>query len=112
MQKKIAIPVKNNELSIHFGLAERFYIYTLQGKEIIEKEVLTPPPHDTGTFPKWLKELGVTDVISSGIGQKALDWFSTVNVKVFTGVEEKEPKELIREFLSGTLKQNINFCDH
>jgi predicted Fe-Mo cluster-binding NifX family protein len=112
MRKKIAIPVKNNELSVHFGLADRFFIYTLEGKEIIETEILIPPPHDTGTFPKWLKKLGVTDVISSGIGQKALDWFNTVNVKVYTGVEENKPEDLILEFLSGTLKQNINFCDH
>ncbi|MBC8489043.1 MAG: chromosome partitioning protein ParA, partial [Bacteroidetes bacterium] len=56
---KIAIPLTGGKLSAHFGHCEQFGIYEVDDENIITSELVTPPPHEPGVFPKWLHELGV-----------------------------------------------------
>lgn len=110
--KKIAVPVSDHNLSAHFGLATSFIIYQVESNKIVSREIMKPPPHEPGAYPKWLKELKVTDILSEGIGQKALDNFKLFDIMVYTGVEQKPPDELIELFLKGSLPKHENFCDH
>ena len=109
---KIAIPVVNGQLNGHFGHTQEFYIYKIENNSIAHEEILTPPPHEPGVYPKWLAEIGVTNVIAGGMGKKAIALFNQNKVNVFVGVSIKAPKELVLEFLNGTLETYDNTCSH
>ena len=109
---KVAIPVVNGKLNSHFGHTNQFYVYSVNSKEILKEEILTPPPHEPGVYPAWLASLGVTDIIAGGMGQRAISLFHQNKINVFVGVQVKEPKELVTDFIAGTLETSDNVCDH
>jgi len=58
---KIAIPLANGKLTLHFGHCEQFALVDVevQNKKIIKRTDLIPPPHEPGLLPKWLAEHNV-----------------------------------------------------
>ena len=110
--KKIAIPSTNNLPGVHFGDCEQFYIYETEGVGVKKTEVITPPPHQPDLYPDWLYKKKVTDVITGGMGQKAIDNFYRKSINVHTGAPRKSPDEIVQDFLNGTLDTTINLCDH
>ena len=110
--KKIAIPVANGKLSAHFGHAPFFYIYHTEGNDIIKEEMQNPPPHEFGVIPNWLGEIEVTDLITGGIGPKAVDILNSKNINVFTGAPVESPQKIIQDFLSDSLTTTANMCNH
>jgi predicted Fe-Mo cluster-binding NifX family protein len=109
---KIAIPVINGELNSHFGHTQEFYVYEIEDNKIIEGKVFNPPRHEPGVYPRWLADMGVTDVIAGGMGHKAISIFNHNKINVFVGVPLKTPDELVNDFLEGTLETGDNVCDH
>lgn len=109
---KIAIPAVNGQLNAHFGHTNQFYVYTVNSTAIVSEEILIPPKHEPGVFPAWLAGLGVTDVISGGMGERAISMFHQSKINVFLGVQVKSPKELVLDFIQGTLETSGNVCDH
>jgi len=111
---KIAIPIINEQLSTHFGHCAQFYLYQVDEKtnEIGEVQKLTPPPHEPGVLPRWLKEMKVDIIIAGGMGQGAQQLFTQYDIKVFVGAPVKEPEELVKEYLEGNLTIGNNACDH
>ncbi|NPA67516.1 MAG: ATPase [Chlorobi bacterium] len=110
--KKIAIPVSEGILSAHFGHAPYFYFYYVEDGKIIKEQMEMPPPHEFGVIPNWLAENEVTDLITGGIGPKAVDILNNRNINVFTGAPADNPAEIIRKFIAGTLKTTANLCNH
>lgn len=109
--KRIAIPVVNNTLSAHFGHAPHFFIYDTEDTNIIKQAMEQSPAHTPGAIPRFLKELGVTDVIVSGIGQKAIEIFNSAGINVFSGAQPAEPEVIVNDFLNDRLTLNANTCD-
>jgi predicted Fe-Mo cluster-binding NifX family protein len=109
---KIAIPIVSGNLNNHFGHTQEFYVYEIENNLITSETVLTPPPHEPGAYPKWLAGMGVTDVIAGGLGQRAIVLFNQNKINVFVGVPVKSPKELVQDYMSGTLETSDNCCDH
>ncbi len=110
--KKIAIPAINGILCKHFGHCQEFHIFEVTESQISNSFAKTPPPHAPGVIPNWLTELGVTDVIAGGMGQRAIDIFNNQGVNVFVGAPDKDPKTVVNDFLSGNLETQANMCDH
>ena len=111
--KKIAIPIANNKLSSHFGHCEHFFFIEVNNNnEITNEEILIPPEHQPGTYPNWLAENGITDVIAGGLGQRAIDILNEKGVNVFVGAGVDEPMSIAKNFLNGTLTTQANMCDH
>lgn len=110
--KRIAIPVVDGKLSAHFGHAPLFYIYHTEKSEIVKEQMATPPPHEFGVIPNWLSEIEVTDLITGGIGPKAIDILNSKNINVFAGAPVDQPKQIIEKFLSGNLTTSANLCSH
>lgn len=110
--KKIAIPVVEERLCVHFGHCQEFHLFTVKEGKIEGMERKTPPPHAPGIIPKWLGEQKVTDVIVGGIGQRAIDIFNAQGVNVYAGAPSKQSEEIINNFINGTLTLNENLCDH
>jgi len=111
---KIAVPVTNGVLSSHFGHCEQFVLFDVgaDGKTIGQQSVLTPPPHEPGTFPRWLHEQGATILIAGGIGSRAQSLFGQNGIQVVAGASGGAPDLLVREFLDGRLATGANICDH
>jgi Mrp family chromosome partitioning ATPase/predicted Fe-Mo cluster-binding NifX family protein len=110
----IAVPVTNGVLSSHFGHCEAFFLFHIEsdGRTIGRRQKLTPPPHEPGTFPKWLHEQGATVILAGGMGSRAQSLFEQNAIQVIIGAETKEPERLVQEFLEGHLSTGANICDH
>ncbi|MDK2823961.1 MAG: hypothetical protein PWQ67_775 [Clostridia bacterium] len=111
---KIALPVVNNQLCMHFGHCEVFEFYDVNEKEkkILGKNRLTPPPHEPGILPKWIKEQGANLVITGGMGIKAQRLFQEAGVQVITGAPADNPNAIVTSYLNNTLNTGENACDH
>ena len=112
MNKRIAIPVENEMLCLHFGHCEYFYIAEVNVHEILEETKVIPPAHEPGLYPAWVAEKGVTLVIAGGMGEKAKELFRKENIELRIGAITKSPKELILDYLEGTLSSGANACTH
>ena len=113
---KIAIPIAQGQLCTHFGHCENFYFFDVDPdtKNIMNKEVLTAPPHEPGLLPRLLSEKGVNLVIAGGMGGRAQQLFQQNGVKVVTGASPAggSPEEIIKSYLTGVLQTGANPCDH
>ena len=111
---KIAIPIANGQLCMHFGHCEQFAFVTVdsENKAITRTEMLTPPPHEPGVLPKWVAENGGNLVIAGGMGQRAQQLFQQNGVDVLVGAPAESPENLAAAYLSGTLQTGQNVCDH
>ena len=112
MEEKIAVPVENGMLCAHFGHCEKFYIATVEEGKIKNEIEITPPEHQPGLYPKWIKAQDVSCVIAGGMGESAQSLFKNEEIALFTGVPVKEPKELIVDYIQGVLKSGVNSCNH
>ena len=112
MNAKIAVPLAGGRLSMHFGHAEQFAVVTIQDNEIVREEILTPPEHQPGAYPRFLASRGVTDIIVGGIGPRAVEIFEANGVKVNMGAPKKSLRELSLDFINGSLLTGDNSCDH
>jgi ATP-binding protein involved in chromosome partitioning len=111
---KIAVPITGGVLSSHFGHCEQFVLFDVEadGRTIGRRQVLTPPPHEPGTFPKWLHDQGVTVIIAGGMGSRAQSLFGQNGIRVVVGASSGEPDLLVRDLLEGRLVTGANVCDH
>ncbi|MCD4730369.1 MAG: ATPase [Bacteroidales bacterium] len=110
--KKIALPVINNTLSPHFGNCTQFKVYYVENRAIVKEDLISAPPHQPGSFPNWLADKGVSDVITGGIGLKAIEIFNQHKINVFVGVKVKDTKELVQDYIDGILETDGNLCNH
>jgi len=111
---KIAIPVTNGRLSLHFGHCEQFAIFDvdLENKKITEQDLMAPPAHEPGVLPQWLSGLQVELVIAGGMGQRAQQLFAQNNIELIVGAADTTPKELLEQYMNNELQSGQNICDH
>jgi predicted Fe-Mo cluster-binding NifX family protein len=111
---KIAIPLAEGQLCMHFGHCEQFALIdvdTTAGKAQ-KTTLVTPPPHEPGLLPRWLHEQGATMIIAGGMGQRAQQIFAQNGGKVLVGAPVDTPENLVNAFLGGNLESGQNACDH
>ncbi len=109
---KIAIPLAEGKLALHFGHAKEFAIFEVNGSETIDKQLHVPPPHEPGVLPQWLNGLGVNIIITGGMGGRALQLFIQNGIKVLTGAASMPPEEIVSQYISNTLQTGENACEH
>ena len=111
---KIAIPLADGKLSLHFGHCEFFALVEVDvaNKKILNRTDVKPPPHEPGVLPAFLAENGAEVIIAGGMGQRAHDLFRGHGITVLVGAPAKTPEELVNDYLAGTLEQGKNVCDH
>ncbi len=111
---KIAIPVAEGKLSMHFGHCANFAVVDFDeaSKSITGRNDIEAPPHEPGLLPKWLAERDVSLVIAGGMGQRAQGLFSQQGIKVIIGAPSNTPEELVASWSDGSLVSGVNMCDH
>ncbi len=111
---KIAIPIINGKLCMHFGHCEQFALVEADetAKTISATEFLTPPAHEPGVLPRWLHEQGANVIIAGGMGQRAQGLFTQNGIAVIVGAPADTPEDIVTAYLAGTLEAGQNVCDH
>ncbi len=112
MKNKIAIPVSNQCLCAHFGHCDEFAVIETEEGKIVKETSLVPPPHQPGILPGWLASQGITHVIASGMGHRAIILFEQQGIQIMVGALYKTARELVEDFLNNRLVTGINACDH
>jgi predicted Fe-Mo cluster-binding NifX family protein len=111
---RVAIPVCEGVLSMHFGHCEKFALVDVDPdtKVIAGTTVVDAPPHQPGLLPGWLSDRGVHLVIAGWMGMRAQQLFMQAGVNVVTGAPPAAPESVVRDFLAGILVTGANVCDH
>ncbi len=111
---RIAIPIANGQLAMHFGHCDAFALIDVDPKSqtIIKNEQVTSPNHQPGLLPRWLSEQGAEVIIAGGMGSRAQELFTENNIRVLVGAPGGTPESLVASFLSDTLNMGENICDH
>jgi len=111
---RIAVPLAQGKLSLHFGHCDQFAIFDIDDnlKKAINRKDATPPGHEPGVLPQWLHENNVNVIIAGGMGQRAQQLFVQNNIKVVIGASGRSPEELVLAYLDNTLETGDNICDH
>lgn len=112
MEKRIAIPTVDGKLCSHFGHCESFYFADIKNNQIVGEIMITPPDHEPGLYPKWVKAQGASLVIGGGMGNKAQQLFAANKVEYIVGAPTIAPREVIEHYLKGELKTSGNQCNH
>jgi predicted Fe-Mo cluster-binding NifX family protein len=112
MNRKIAIPTTNGILSAHFGHCEKFAIYEVDNNQIVKENFVSPPPHEPGSHPAFLRNLGCNTIIAGGMGVKAQQLFQQNNIEVIIGLQSDNLKGLVEAYISDELESKDNLCDH
>ncbi len=111
---RIAIPVAEGRLAMHFGHCQEFALVDVNeaSRAVSGSESLVPPPHAPGVLPKWLAEQGATVIIAGGMGVRAQGLFAEAGIEVLVGAPSAPPEEIVKAYLDGSLKTGGNLCDH
>ena len=110
---RFAVPTNDKKLCGHFGHCEAFALFDTDGEGKLGSETyITPPPHEPGLLPPWIAQQGVNCVIAGGMGARAQQLFAEQGVKVVTGAQGENPREVVENYLKGTLVTGTNTCDH
>ncbi|QJT11138.1 iron-sulfur cluster carrier protein MrpORP [Oceanidesulfovibrio marinus] len=112
--KRIAVPVADGKLCMHFGHCQQFAFVDIDPDthEVTGMTLETPPPHEPGVYPDFVSSKGAELVIAGGMGCKAQSLFTDKGVRVLVGATGQDPKEIVRQYLAGDLSLGSNICDH
>jgi len=111
---RIAIPLAQGQLSLHFGHCDEFAIVDVNSEEKCISGVHrgAAPSHAPGVLPQWLGQQNVTTVIAGGMGSRAQMLFAQNGIDVVIGATAGGPEEIVTAYLNGTLERGANICDH
>lgn len=111
---RIAIPLTNGQLSMHFGHCQEFALADADAtsRQITGWQVVPAPEHEPGLFPAWLRQQGTEVILAGGMGSRAQSLFAQYGIKVIAGVATADPHRAVEEYLNGTLAAGENSCDH
>ena len=111
---KVAIPVVQGKLAMHFGHSQSFSLIEIDEatKSVIGSSSIIPPPHEPGVLPKWLHEQGADVIITGGMGMRAQQFFQEYGIKVVVGAPAEIPEKVAEQWIKGQLVTGGNICDH
>lgn len=111
---KIAIPLVDGKLCMHFGHSQEFALVEIDEstKTITGSQRMTPPAHEPGVLPQWLHQQGASVIIAGGMGMRAQQFFQEYKIKVVVGASANTPEQVAQQWINGLLITGENICDH
>lgn len=104
--KRVAIPIKNNELSEYFGGCNYYEVFEIEGNKIHQQRFELPEISSIVELPNWLKSQGVTDVIAYKVDKNIISTFAANKVNLFIGIKQNTTQNLIEDYLNGNLESD------
>jgi predicted Fe-Mo cluster-binding NifX family protein len=105
----IAMSVDGDEVSMHFGRCEKYILYKIKNKEIVNKTEIQNPGHKPFFLPKFLADKNVDVLITGGIGPRAIDSFNELDIKIISEVRGKV-ENVIKDYLEGKITEQLKPC--
>jgi len=111
---RIAIPLAQGQLSLHFGHCDEFAIVDVDAEErrVSGIHTMVAPSHAPGVLPQWLGQQNVNVVIAGGMGSRAQMLFAQNGIDVVIGASAGGPEAITTAYLDGSLQTGANICDH
>ncbi len=109
---RIAIPITDGRLTMHFGHCKEFALIDVEAGKIAGTETVDAPDHQPGLLPEWLGERGANIIIAGGMGSRAKNLFRDRGIEVLAGAPCDPPEQLVETYLAGNLELGDNACDH
>ena len=84
---KVAVPTREGRVDDHFGHCDHYTIFTIEGKQVISREVLASPQGcgcKSGIAAD-LEKMGVEVMLAGNMGEGALNKLSAHNIRVIRG---------------------------
>ncbi len=106
---KIAVASEGKIVAEHFGHCEGFHIFDVVDGRISSQTFQPNPGHKPGFLPVFLHELGVTTVISGGMGGGAIAIFNEKGIDVVTGARG-DSEAAAKALVSGELVSTNSVC--
>ncbi len=106
--------MEEGHLAQHFGHCERLALVDVDptSRLVTASTEVEAPEHQPGLLPPWLKQRGVTLVISGGMGSRARNLFEDVSIEVITGAPAENSATIVRQYLDRTLVTGRSDCTH
>ncbi len=112
---KIAISVKENTVSEHFGHSDGYAIFSLNEKgAIIENEFLTATGESCGcrsNIAEVLREKGVKVLLAGNMGNGAYLNMNHAGLRVYRGCSGS-PRQLAEDYIQGKVIDSGLACSH
>ncbi len=112
---KIAVPSTgpeglDSEVSMHFGRTPYYTFVDVEHGTIKDvRSVPTPfEEHGPGDIPRFINENGGEIVIAYGMGQRAVQFFNQLGIKVILGAYGRVG-DVVRAFLEGNIVTEENW---
>lgn len=102
--RKILLPVLGDTLNVNFSDSRYFKIYHIKNQTVIKEELIDAFFDRIESFSNWLYKKGITDVIARNIEADTIKKLNQNKINVFVGVELENPKDLVQEYIDGTLE--------
>ena len=99
---KIAVPTREGRVDNHFGHCDHYTIFTIEGKQVISREVLASPQGcgcKSGIAAD-LEKMGVEVMLAGNMGEGALNKLSAHNIRVIRGCRG-DIEAVVSGFLAG-----------
>lgn len=109
---KIVIPSADGRLCGHFGHCEYFTFVDVEpeNKEILSIENKVPEDGISCQSASWIASQGANVILAGGMGARPMAIFAQNGVKVVAGCPELEVKEIVEQYMNGTLATEENSC--
>ena len=106
---KIAVASENEMVTQHFGHCANFNIFEIRDNQIIKGESVPNPGHRRGFLPVFLNDMGVSVIISGGMGSGAIDIFNSKGIEVIVGARG-DARAAAEAYLQGLLESTGSVC--
>ncbi len=108
----IAVTYDNGQIFQHFGHTEEFKLYKIDGRSIVNTEVLATEGAGHGALGGWLRAHDVDVLICGGIGGGAQNALAQAGIQLFGGVSGSAD-EAVTALLNDSLYYNPDVrCSH
>ncbi|MEW6183502.1 MAG: NifB/NifX family molybdenum-iron cluster-binding protein [Bacillota bacterium] len=108
---KIAVSTDGGNVAAHFGHCPVFTIVEVEEGRIKDQAEVQNSGHQSCSLPNYFGEMGVTHVLTGGMGEKAKEVFGRRRITVITGVKGSVA-DAVTDFIAGKLADGPSLCNH
>jgi predicted Fe-Mo cluster-binding NifX family protein len=93
----------NNQLSENFGECNYYVVFEVDKKIKSSKTTLLPAGINVRDLPRWLKDEGISDVITYKVNRSIINLFVAEKINLFLGIPISSPEKIIDDYMQGKL---------
>lgn len=111
---KIAVSIKENAISDHFGHCDSYSIFSVGEKGNIVNTEILPAEEGCGcksNMAEILSNKGVKVLLAGNMGNGAYTNLNNAGIRVYRGCSG-DIQKLVDDYIQGKIIDNVQSCDH